>query len=150
MTEITYVFKKNYNWTDETLKEAIKVLDDNDYINCDPYADGYPELVALLSDVRDYQKKKRLPLYGKVEHKKELHHSVMSDIEPYISTIDGSVIGSRSKHKKHLREHNCVEIGTESLDKAQGHFTGKEEREKEQAKQRHEHIVNHVKRAYGE
>ncbi len=49
-------------------------------------------------------------------------HNILEDIEPYKSTIDGSVIGSRSKHRAHLREHGCVEIGTESFEKAQDHF----------------------------
>jgi len=40
---------------------------------------------------------------------------VMGDIQPYKSTIDGSEITSRNKHRKHLREHGCVEIGTENL-----------------------------------
>ena len=43
---------------------------------------------------------------------------VMGDIQPYRSTIDGSEITSRNKHRRHLREHGCVEIGTESLESA--------------------------------
>jgi len=39
---------------------------------------------------------------------------VMKDIQPYISQIDGSEITSRSKHREHLRQHNCVEIGNET------------------------------------
>jgi hypothetical protein len=38
---------------------------------------------------------------------------VMGDIQPYISQIDGSLIESRSKHRTHLRDHNCIEIGNE-------------------------------------
>jgi len=44
---------------------------------------------------------------------KQRAHLVMNDIEPYISQIDGSLIGSRSKHRTHLRDHNCIEIGNE-------------------------------------
>lgn len=44
--------------------------------------------------------------------------NVIGDIEPYQSTLTGEVIGSRSKHNKHLREHGCVEVGTENLDTA--------------------------------
>ena len=47
---------------------------------------------------------------------------VSGDISPYISTIDGSYIGSRSTHRRHLREHNCIEIGTDSMDTAQTYF----------------------------
>ena len=39
---------------------------------------------------------------------------VMGDIEPYRSTIDGSVITSRSKHRAHLRQHGCIEVGNDS------------------------------------
>lgn len=38
---------------------------------------------------------------------------VMSDIEPYKSVIDGSVISSRSRHREHLRAHGCIEVGNE-------------------------------------
>lgn len=41
---------------------------------------------------------------------------IISDIQPYISQIDGSVISSRSKHKAHLKEHGCVEIGNENME----------------------------------
>ena len=39
---------------------------------------------------------------------------VMRDIKPYRSMADGSVITSRSKHREHLRAHNCVEVGNET------------------------------------
>jgi len=38
---------------------------------------------------------------------------VMSDIQPYISQVDGSVIESRSKHKAHLRQHGMIELGND-------------------------------------
>jgi len=41
-------------------------------------------------------------------------HHVMPDIEPYQSMIDGTVINSRSRHREHLRAHDCVEIGNDS------------------------------------
>ena len=39
---------------------------------------------------------------------------VMPDIKPYKSMIDGSEITSRSRHREHLRAHNCFEIGNET------------------------------------
>lgn len=39
---------------------------------------------------------------------------VMPDIQPYKSMIDGTVINSRSRHREHLRDHGCVEIGNDS------------------------------------
>ncbi len=39
--------------------------------------------------------------------------TVMGDIQPYRSTIDGSLISSRSRHREHLLAHNCIEVGNE-------------------------------------
>lgn len=38
---------------------------------------------------------------------------VMSDIDGYISQVDGSWIDSRSKHRSHLKQHNMVEVGND-------------------------------------
>lgn len=40
-------------------------------------------------------------------------HYIQGDIQPYKSMIDGSMITSRSQHRKHLKQHNCIEIGNE-------------------------------------
>ena len=40
--------------------------------------------------------------------------NIMPDIKPYRSMADGSIITSRSKHREHLRAHNCIEIGNET------------------------------------
>ena len=39
---------------------------------------------------------------------------VMPDIAPYQSMIDGKMITSRSKHREHLRNNGCVEVGNET------------------------------------
>lgn len=39
---------------------------------------------------------------------------IMPDIAPYKSMIDGSEITSRSKHRAHLKAHDCIEIGNET------------------------------------
>lgn len=39
---------------------------------------------------------------------------VQGDIQPYRSMIDGSMIESRSKHRAHLKQHGCIEIGNET------------------------------------
>jgi hypothetical protein len=44
-------------------------------------------------------------------------HEVMPDIKPYRSMIDGSVINSRSKHRVHLLDHDCIEVGNEKVDR---------------------------------
>lgn len=40
---------------------------------------------------------------------------VMSDIQPYRSMIDGSLITSRSQHRAHLKANGCVEVGNEPM-----------------------------------
>lgn len=39
---------------------------------------------------------------------------VMNDMEPYMSMATGEWITSRSRHKEHLKQHNCIEIGNET------------------------------------
>lgn len=41
---------------------------------------------------------------------------VISDIDPYISQIDGSLITSRSQHRDHLKAHGCIEVGNEKME----------------------------------
>lgn len=38
---------------------------------------------------------------------------IIGDIQPYKSMITGEMITSRSKHREHLRQHGCIEIGNE-------------------------------------
>lgn len=38
---------------------------------------------------------------------------VMSDIEGYVSQVDGSWIDSRSKHRNHLKQHRMIELGND-------------------------------------
>ena len=49
--------------------------------------------------------------------KQEMTHKeapmVMSDIEGYISQVDGSWIDSRSKHRAHLKQHRMIELGND-------------------------------------
>lgn len=51
----------------------------------------------------------------KLEMQPREANMVMSDIEPYISQVDGSVIGSRSRHKEHLRQHRMIELGNDYI-----------------------------------
>jgi len=50
--------------------------------------------------------------FGKTNKAK---HQIILDIEPYQSMVDGSMITSRSKHREHLRRHNCFEVGNEKM-----------------------------------
>lgn len=47
--------------------------------------------------------------YGRVKP----NLTVIQDIEPYKSPLDGSVISSRSRHREHMREHGVIEMGNE-------------------------------------
>ncbi len=38
---------------------------------------------------------------------------VMGDISDYRSVVTGERITSRSRHREHLRDHGCVEVGNE-------------------------------------
>ena len=38
---------------------------------------------------------------------------VISDIEGYVSQVDGSWIKSRSHHRAHLKEHRMIELGND-------------------------------------
>lgn len=39
---------------------------------------------------------------------------IAGDMQPYQSMITGEMITSRSQHRTHLRDHNCIEIGNET------------------------------------
>jgi hypothetical protein len=41
---------------------------------------------------------------------------IMPDIQPYQSMADGTMITSRSHHREHLKQHNCIEIGNEKME----------------------------------
>ena len=49
----------------------------------------------------------------KVEMTKREAPMVQSDIEGYISQVDGSWIDSRSKHRNHLKQHRMIELGND-------------------------------------
>jgi hypothetical protein len=38
---------------------------------------------------------------------------VMSDIDGYVSQVDGSWIKSRSQHRSHLKQHRMIELGND-------------------------------------
>ena len=47
---------------------------------------------------------------------KEQLHYVQEDIKPYKSMADGTIISSRSQHRRHLKRHGCIEIGNEKME----------------------------------
>ena len=49
----------------------------------------------------------------KQENKRRETSMVMSDIEGYISQVDGTWIKSRSHHRSHLKQHRMIELGND-------------------------------------
>ena len=43
---------------------------------------------------------------------------VIEDMSEYKSPLDGSMVGSRSAHRAHMREHGVIEVGNEKLKEA--------------------------------
>lgn len=46
---------------------------------------------------------------------------VMGDIEPFISPIDGSIVGSRSTYRQHMKHHGVIDVGNERLPQRKGY-----------------------------
>lgn len=40
---------------------------------------------------------------------------IMADIQPYQSMANGEWITSRSRHRQHLKDHGCIEVGNEPI-----------------------------------
>lgn len=51
----------------------------------------------------------------RIEKPKGQSAMIMRDIDPYKSMITGEMISSRSRHREHLRDHNCIEVGNEKM-----------------------------------
>jgi len=50
------------------------------------------------------------------KYEPETQTYIMPDIQPYQSMADGSMIMGRRQHREHLKEHNCIEIGNETIE----------------------------------
>lgn len=69
-----------------------------------------------MAVIKRYAHNGRDPLTGrKLAEKRstEKHINIIRDIDPYRSVITDEVIGSRSTHRDHLRQHGCEEVGNE-------------------------------------
>ena len=49
----------------------------------------------------------------KQENKRRETSMVMSDIDGYVSQVDGTWIKSRSHHRSHLKQHGMIELGND-------------------------------------
>jgi hypothetical protein len=54
---------------------------------------------------------------------------VQSDIQGYISQVDGSWIDSKSKHREHLKQHRMIELGNDYLTEQKKHEVSKQSQE---------------------
>jgi len=63
----------------------------------------------------EYQDDELVWVREELDKTSKAKHQIMLDIQPYKSMVDGSMITSRSKHREHLRQHNCIEIGNETM-----------------------------------
>ena len=51
-----------------------------------------------------------------IRYSEQVAPNIMPDIQPYQSMADGTMITSRSHHREHLKQHNCIEIGNEKME----------------------------------
>lgn len=77
---------------------------------------------AQMDDREKYLSYWNLPFEGpeadkawrqKLEMQPKEAPMVMSDIEGYVSQVDGSWIKSRSHHRSHLKQHRMIELGND-------------------------------------
>lgn len=72
---------------------------------CEAEQDIYRSIARIDED---------LPLCcGETMHRVLTAPFVQTDIQPYKSMVDGSMITSKSQHRDHLKQHGMVEIGNE-------------------------------------
>jgi len=85
-------------WTENSHIEA-KKSDKDHYLEFWGYTLGSPEAEQAW-------KEKQEMIYRETA-------MVMSDIDGYVSQVDGSWIDSRSKHRNHLKQHKMIELGND-------------------------------------
>jgi hypothetical protein len=76
-----------------------QVSDKDKYLTHWGYTLGTPEAEEAWK-IKENMTKRQAPM-------------VQSDIQGYISQVDGSWIDSRSKHRNHLKQHRMIEIGND-------------------------------------
>lgn len=65
--------------------------------------------------VYDRKTRKLVPAAEYYADKRAHTLHLISDLEPYRSVVDGSIIGGRKQHRDHLRAHGCEEVGNEPI-----------------------------------
>ena len=77
----------------------VKKSDKDYYLEFWGYTLGSPEAEAAWKE-KEEMTKREAPM-------------VMSDIEGYVSQVDGTWIKSRSHHRNHLKQHKMIELGND-------------------------------------
>ena len=77
----------------------VKKSDKDYYLEFWGYTLGSPEAEAAWKE-KEEMTKREAPM-------------VMSDIEGYVSQVDGTWIKSRSHHRSHLKQHRMIELGND-------------------------------------
>lgn len=54
---------------------------------------------------------------------------IAPDIQPYRSMVTGEYIGTRAKHRQHLKDTGCIELGNEQVKKRESYVDKKREKE---------------------
>lgn len=80
----------------------------------------------IFRKLKDYHKE--LPECCGAPMGRVFSFAVVGDITPYRSVIDGSLISSRSEHRQHLKQHNCIEVGNEYKNPPKIHDTHAEDK----------------------
>jgi hypothetical protein len=77
----------------------VKKSDKEHYLEFWGYTLGSPEAESAWKE-KEEMTKREAPM-------------VMSDIEGYVSQVDGTWIKSRSHHRSHLKQHKMIELGND-------------------------------------
>jgi len=65
--------------------------------------------------------------YGPDDVVRKTAGNYIPDIDPYISPLDGQPVNTRPEHNRKLREHGCVEVGTENIESAKAQLPKKDD-----------------------
>jgi hypothetical protein len=96
MKHICPLCKSEYDKADNS-----QMSDNDKYLDFWGYQLGTPEAEEAWK-IKESMTRKQAPM-------------IQSDIQGYVSQIDGSYIESRSKHRAHLKQHGCIEVGNEKM-----------------------------------
>ena len=52
---------------------------------------------------------------GLLAEQRNRSYQIMPDMQPFVSPIDGKVVGGRAQRREHMRVHDVIEVGNERL-----------------------------------